>query len=167
MMQWQEIMIIPQNLKDKGFSFFEVNETDLPDYLTVKKICYKKYVDEYYGGWIDDVQIDMNTAVFNKLRGKSNFLKIMMHGEIVGFFSFDVLEDRIAGVTIQMTDEAQNMGVGSFYLRHITALANQSNKPIFLKVFKSNPAINLYKRFGFLKYEETASHYLMRYDPAD
>ena len=58
-------MIIPQNLIDKGFSFTEVSEKDLSDYLAIKKICYKKYVDEYFGGWIDDVQVEMNTNAFN------------------------------------------------------------------------------------------------------
>jgi hypothetical protein len=72
------IMVIPQNLIDKGFSFSEVNEKDLSDYLVIKKICYKKYVDEYFDGWIDDVQVEMNTNAFNKLIGKSNFLKILL-----------------------------------------------------------------------------------------
>ena len=159
-------MVIPQNLIDKGFSFSEVSEKDLSDYLTIKKICYKKYVDEYFGGWIDDVQIEMNTNAFNKLIGKSNFLKILLHDEVVGFFSFDILEDKISGITIQMIDKAQNMGVGSFYLHHITSLSDKNKTPIFLKVFKSNPTKNLYKKFGFTIYEETQSHYLMRYDPA-
>jgi ribosomal protein S18 acetylase RimI-like enzyme len=159
-------MIITQALKNKGFSFSDVTKSDLSDYLSIKKACYKKYVDEYYGGWIDDVQIEMNTNIFNKLCSKSNFLKILLNGEAVGFFSFDVLENKIAGITIQMIDKAQNMGVGSFYLHHITSLSDKNKTPIFLKVFKSNPAKNLYERFGFTVYDETESHYLMRYDPA-
>ena len=90
-------MIISQDLKDKGFSFAEVNETDLSEYLKIKKICYEKYVDEYFGGWVDDVQLDMNTTAFNKLSGKSNFQKILLHGKAVGFFSFDVSDDKIFG----------------------------------------------------------------------
>jgi len=30
---------------------------------------------------------------------------------------------------------------------------------------KSNPAQNLYKRIGFKVYEETATHYLMKFSP--
>ena len=84
-------MMISQELEDKGFSFSEVSESDLPDYLKVKKICYKKYVDEYYGGWIDDVQVELNTNAFNKLKSKSTFMKILLNDEVVGFFSFDLL----------------------------------------------------------------------------
>jgi predicted RNA-binding protein associated with RNAse of E/G family/ribosomal protein S18 acetylase RimI-like enzyme len=158
-------MEISQNLKDKGFLFSEINESDISDYLAIKKVCYRKYVDEYFGGWVDDVQVEMNTNAFNKLSGKSNFLKILLHGEVVGFFSFDVLENKISGITIQMIDRAQNMGVGSFYIEHITAISKKNKIPIFLKVFKSNPVKNLYKRYGFKIYKETFSHYLMRFDP--
>jgi ribosomal protein S18 acetylase RimI-like enzyme len=64
-----------------------------------------------------------------------------------------------------MIEIAQNRGMGSFYLRHITSLSNETNKPVFLKVFKSNPAQNLYKGFEFEIYSETVSHYLMKYTP--
>ena len=67
---------------------------------------------------------------------------------------------------IQIIDKAQNMGVGSFYLHHIISLSEKNKTPIFLKVFKSNPAKNLYEKFGFYVYEETQPQYLMRYDPA-
>lgn len=85
----------------------------------------------------------------------------------VGFFAYNELEDKIDDISIQIIEKAQNKGVGSFYLRHITSLSKRTNKPIMLKVFKSNPAGNLYKRFGFEKYMETASHYFMRYNPTE
>ena len=49
-------MNIPQDLVSKGFTFSEVNELDFNDYFAIKKICYEKYVDEYFGGWVDEVQ---------------------------------------------------------------------------------------------------------------
>jgi len=45
-------------------------------------------------------------------------------------------------------------------------LSKEIKKPIFLKVFKSNPAQNLYKQFGFETYSETSTHYLMKFDPS-
>ena len=158
-------MVLSQELKNKGFSLSNVGECDLPDYLIIKKKCYKKYVDEYYGGWVDTVQTEMNTNAFNRLSNKSNFLKILLNSETVGFFSFDVLENKIEGITIQLIEQARNMGLGSFYLNYITSLSDKNSVPIFLKVFKSNPAKNLYNRFGFKIYDETSSHYLMRYNP--
>jgi len=158
-------MIISKELTDKGFSFENVDETDLCKFLEVKKACYKQYVNQYYGGWVDDVQIGMNTNVFDKTRNQDCFQKILFKGEVVGFFGYNESADRIEGITIQMMDKARNHGVGSHYLEQIILLSNRWNKPAFLKVFKSNPAQNLYKRYGFVVYDETPSHYLMRYDP--
>ena len=64
-----------------------------------------------------------------------------------------------------MIEKAQNKGVGSFCLQHIVSLSEKSHTPIFLRVFMTNPAQNLYKRFGFEVYDQTQSHYLMQYVP--
>lgn len=156
-------MIISQELKEKGFSFVNTSEEDFSDYLNIKRNCYKNYVDQYFGGWIEDVQIKMNRDAFDKARKQSCFCKIILDGETVGFFGYGELEDRIDEITIQMLEKAQNYGVGSYYLGEITKLSDKTDKPIFLKVFKSNPAQNLYKRFGFKIYDESMSHYFMRY----
>ena len=158
-------MILSCDLINKGFSLSKVNNSDLLDYLLVKKKCYKKYVDEYFGGWIDDVQIEKNTTVFNNMNNQSCFQKILFNNETVGFLAYDEQEDKIDGISIQIIEKAQNKGVGSFYLNHITLLSKKNKNPIFLKVFKSNPAKNLYERFGFIIYDETFSHYLMKYVP--
>jgi len=159
-------MILPQNLIDKGIVLSEVDEHDFSDYLVVKKACYEKYVDEYFGGWVDNVQLKMQMNEFNEARNQSCFKKISLNGETVGFFAFNELDEKIDYISIQMIEKTQNMGVGSFYLNEVTSLSEKTKKPIFLKVFKSNPAQNLYKRFGFTIYDETYSHYLMKYEPA-
>jgi ribosomal protein S18 acetylase RimI-like enzyme len=152
-------------LTNKGFSLSDVEPSDFEPYFAVKKACYKKYVDEYFGGWVDETQRTMNTDAFNKISQETCFVKLLLHGSIVGFFAFDVQDDAIGGISIQMLECARNQGVGSFYLSHVISLANEQKKPIFLKVFQSNPAQKLYKRFGFSVYDKTNSHYLMRYDP--
>ena len=158
-------MVLPQDSINKGFSLSDVSDSDFNDFSIVGKACYEKYVDEYFGGWADDFQFKMQTDAFNEAKKESCFKKIILKGEIVGFFAFNETDDKIGGISIQMIEKAQNMGLGSFYLNKIVSLSENSKKPIFLKVFKSNPAQNLYKRFGFTIYDETVSHYLMRYDP--
>lgn len=157
-------MELPLELSNQGFALCDITPADLPDYIGVKRACYKKYVEEYYGGWVEEVQVGMNTDVFNRMLGKPFFKKLLLHGETVGFFSYEEQEDQIGGITIQMLEAAWNKGVGSFYLRHITELSDRTGKPVCLKVFKSNPAQRLYRRFGFKIYGETRTHYLMRYE---
>ena len=158
-------MKLDYELQNKGFSLSSIEPSDFEAFYNISRACYEKYVDEYFGGWVEEVQIKMNQDAFDKKMEASCSYKLLLNGLVVGFFAFDIQENRIGGVSIQMLEHAQNKGIGSFYLRHIISLANQQNKPIFLQVFMSNPAYELYKRFGFVVYDKTVSHYLMRYDP--
>ena len=155
-------MVLSAELAGLGFALRDVSASDFGDYLDIKKICYEKYVDEYFGGWVNDIQIKMNTDAFNSMMKETCFRKILLDSETAGFFAYDEQDGKIDGVSIEMIEKARNKGMGSFYMRHIIELSEKSGKPVFLKVFKSNPAQNLYKRFGFRVYDETASHFLMR-----
>ena len=72
-----------------------------------------------------------------------NLKKILLNGLSVGFLAYDVQIDKIGGVMIQMLECARNKGIGSMYLSNLVSLSNQKNKPVFLRVFMSNPAQNL------------------------
>lgn len=147
-----------------GFHFTEVVPSDVEVWIDSKKACYKKYVDRYYSGWNDQVQAKMNSESFAKAMQMRYFRKITLAGEIVGFCGYDEAEDRIFGVTIHMYESARNHGIGSDFLRQLTEYSKSVKKPVYLKVFKTNPARRLYERFGFEQYDETDSHYLMVYN---
>ncbi len=134
-------------------------------YLVVKKICYAKYVDEYFGRWIENVQTKMNTTAFHEMMGKTCSRKLLLNNKTVGVFAYSEEKDKIDGIFTQMVGTAQNKGIGSFYLKYITTPSERINKPIFLKVFKSNPAQNLYRRFSFEIYCKTSTHCLIKYTP--
>lgn len=159
-------MVLTDELIRQGFLLQNVNINDLDRYIDVKRTCYRKYVDEYYGGWIENIQIKMNTDVFLDMINNTCFQKILLNDLTVGFLSYDEEVDRIEKISIQMIGIAQHKGIGSLYLQHITMLSKETKKPIFLKVFKSNPAQNLYKQFGFETYVETSTHYLMKFNPS-
>ena len=93
-------MNLHQKLLNYGFSISNVDESDFDAYYTISRVCYEKYVNEYFGGWIDDFQLKMNSDAFNKEIRQSTFKKILLKNEIVGFFAFDVLKDKINGVMI-------------------------------------------------------------------
>lgn len=155
-------MELTEKLIMQEFTIHDVILDDLKVYIDVKKECYKKYVDEYYGGWIDQVQIDLNTKAFKELMKQTCFKKILLNNLPVGFFAYDVKKDKINGISIQMIQSAQNKGMGSSYLNYIISVSKKMKKPIFLKVFKSNPAQFLYVSFGFEIYDKSRTHYFMR-----
>ncbi len=154
------IRLVPE-LTEKGFALCPAEDTDLDDFVRIKMTCYRKYVEAFYGYWDETDQIQRNTELFYKTLSFTNLTKILFHESTVGFFSYDVRDDRIAAVTLQMTEEVRNLGMGSFILRHILGLGKQIGKPVYLRVYKTNPAKRLYERFGFTVYDETDSHYMM------
>ena len=148
-----------------AYSLCPVEDTDLPLWLETKKACYKRYVDQYYGGWIEAQQIQLNTKTFHNASKLTYFRKIVLNNRTVGFLGYDEKSDRIDSITIHMLEEARNHGVGSAFLNQIIALCGNTGKHASLKVFKTNPARRLYERNGFKVYGETDSHYLMEYTP--
>lgn len=158
-------MLVNHTLASQGIRFENVAPDDLITWLESKKECYRSYVDQYYGGRIDDVQNRLNTKSFTDACAMSFFRKITLEGETVGFFGYNETQDRIDRVTIHMYEHARNHGIGSYFLHELTELSKSSGKTIYLKVFKSNPAQALYQRYGFHTYDETSSHFLMRFSP--
>lgn len=151
-------MILSDELIRKGFSLSEVTDADLSAWQQNKKACFREYVDRWYGGWNDEMQLRMNAATFEKSRKLSVFRKILLCGETVGFLGFDEGETEITGLLIHMEHRACGLGLGSWFLREIRALG----KPASLKVFKDNPARQLYQRHDFRIIGETATHYIMK-----
>lgn len=152
------------DLLAQGIRFEAVTADDLSAWLETKKECYHAYVDTYYGGWVDEMQTQLNTVSFAKALDLTCFRKIIHNDMTAGFLGYNVLPDRIADVTIHMRESTRNMGIGSCFLHFLTDLSRKSGKPIYLKVFKTNPARHLYARFGFLIYENTESHFLMIFE---
>ena len=158
-------MNLNEKLMAQGFALAEVKDSDLDIYIEIKKLCFEKYVDQYFGGWVDEVQREMNSKAFEVSKEESCFKKILLQGKTVGFFSFNEGTDVIDGLTIQMLPEARNFGLGSWYLKYLTDLSEHTGKIVILKVFKSNPAQQLYIRHGFGICDDLKAHYLMKYEP--
>ena len=158
-------MELTEELKNRGFALAGVEDGDFESYHAVKQVCYEKYVAQYYGGWDDDLQRKMNRTAFENTKEQTLFYKILMQDKTVGFFNFHEKADVIEDLTIQMLPDAQNKGVGTFYLHYLTTLADRVQKPVLLKVFQSNPAKTLYERHGFLVYEDIGTHFRMKYTP--
>ncbi|HMN13087.1 MAG TPA: GNAT family N-acetyltransferase [Bellilinea sp.] len=158
-------MELPSNLIEQGFSLNRVDPQDFPAYFTLKRESFTVYVNEYYGGWFDDDQEARNRATFEESLHLTCFNKVMLAGKIVGFFTYNVAPAEINSMLIMLLPAVQRQGIGAAYLQEVTAHANVLNLPAVLKVFRTNPAIRLYQRHGFIAYDKTPSHILMRYTP--
>lgn len=160
-------MVLTHDLINKGFSLQQVNTNDLEQYINIKRACTKKYVDEYNGGWIEDIQIIINTERFHKMKNMTCFQKILLRDTTVGFFTFQEQLDKIGEISLQLIQSAKHKGMEAFYLKHITSLSLETGKPIFLYMYKSDPANDLFKEFGFKIYDQSRTHYFLSFLPKD
>ena len=86
---------------------------------------------------------------------------IEWNGIPVGRLTLDQTEQTTRLVDIALLPEFRNRGLGAAL---ISALQSQ-NRKINLHVLKSNPALNLYQRLGFVFKSEDALHFEMEWSP--
>lgn len=139
-------------------SFRKYEKSDYEFVYQLKKICYKNYVDEFFGGWNEETQRKMYEDFI--LEKGQNIRLLYVKNKIAGFVDgHNKDENSYEQGNICLLPEFRRQGIGSWYLNEM--IKKHKKQDIYLRVFKSNPAQHLYKRFGFKVYGETKSHYLM------
>ncbi len=138
-----------------NISFREIRKDDYNFLYLLNKILFKDYVTQIWG-WDENWQ---------KARFKNNF--DLQNGEIivcnknndVGFLWVEENPNDTFLRSILVLPEYQKKGIGS---KIIVNLQKTSQNPVVLRVFKLNPARNLYERLGFRVVEETKTHFIMK-----
>jgi ribosomal protein S18 acetylase RimI-like enzyme len=64
---------------------------------------------------------------------------------------------------IALLPQHRNNGIGASLIKDLCAEAAQSGLPVQLQVLKSNPALRLYERLGFLRIGESSTHFQMEW----
>ena len=160
-------MELTTDLTTQGFHLGDVCTSDLPDYINIKKLCLKKYIDAHadvLGAWSDEI---VSNDFFEKM--KACFFKKLMsddnNNHPVGFMSYDIKERSIDEISINLVEASRNKGIGALYLKHLIELSHARQIPVYLYVMESNPARHLYERFGFKVIEHLEALDHMAYFP--
>ena len=77
---------------------------------------------------------------------------------IIGFIKVVEFETDIYLGELQIVSDRQNLGIGTSIIENSIAKAKLKRKRLWLKVIQGNPAERLYKRLGFIVFEESATH---------
>jgi 8-oxo-dGTP pyrophosphatase MutT (NUDIX family) len=117
----------------------------------------RKYVEQAFGGWDEAAQREMFAA--RLLLPTHEILE--RDGRAIGCLSTAQLPDAIALYRVFLLPEAQGQGLGSALVRELIARGAALGLPVRLRVFKANPAHELYRRLGFAVVGETATHFQM------
>jgi ribosomal protein S18 acetylase RimI-like enzyme len=90
---------------------------------------------------------------------------ILSDEQPIGRMLVDRSGDAIRLVDIAIVPGHRNQGVGTKLIGSLLAEGAASGRPVFLSVFHANPAIHLYERLGFTKFEEESLYWKMRWLP--
>lgn len=124
----------------------------------VKKNAYKKYVEEIWGPWNEEVQRELYEKFINQVQEDAWI--IQLNGKDIGFFNGETLEDgsyKIGNICI--IPEYQGKGIGTQVLKDIIKL--HKKQTLHIQYFKQNPVGKLYERLGFVPDYEKNYHCVM------
>lgn len=145
-------------MKGINYKFKPYTNEDYQFVYDAKKLGYQKYVEEFFGPWDDAQQYEMYESFLSERKDKIQI--IVVEGNKAGFIDGGLLEDGSYGQgNICLIPEFRRKGIGSDILKNL--IKTYPDKNITLRVFKSNPAVKLYERFGFKIVEETKAHFNM------
>jgi ribosomal protein S18 acetylase RimI-like enzyme len=98
---------------------------------------------------------------------KADFSVVLLDGHPVGRMVVDRPSDEIHLVDLALLPENRNRGIGTALMRDLLDEAQNTGKPVHLRVLKGSPANRLYQRLGFKQTEDNDIDILMEWTPGD
>ncbi|WP_097004553.1 hypothetical protein [Lacrimispora amygdalina] len=160
-------MILSDDRIREGYIIEAVGEEDLDQYVKIRKEFLKPFVDQYYGGWVDEIQKIIADDLFQRTRKDASFLSIRLNGLIIGFLTYKEQPDQITDVSVIMSASGSERELLSDFLDFITCLSDRTKKPVLLTVYQASPFADIYRGHGFTVYGTSRTHFLMCYNVED
>ncbi len=140
----------------KEYKLRKITDKDYKFIYDVKKDAYKKYVEHYYGAWVEEDQEEYFTKFINLVKDDAYIIEF--DGKDIGFYNGEIIDkDTYEIGNICIIEKYQGRGIGTKILTDI--LDKYKDKNITIQCFKINPVLNLYKRLGFVQNNETDFHF--------
>jgi ribosomal protein S18 acetylase RimI-like enzyme len=135
---------------------------DAPFAYSVKKLALGAYIAQTWG-WNEDEQVGCHRREY-----KPQLIRIItLGGTDIGTVAVTSDGGRVLLCMLYLLPEYQRHGIGTRIVRSVQAQAQRDSLPVRLAVLKVNPAQELYRRFGFMPVEETATHVKMEWNPGN
>lgn len=140
------------------YSFRNCTLEDYDLLFRLKEENFKSYIEECWG-WDTE---DQHRRLKEDLELNINHKKIIVVNDIsVGVYSVGIIDGDFFIEEINILKEYQNNKIGSRILKEQLAENALNGIVTKLRVFKKNPAKNLYERLGFRIFKEIETHYHM------
>lgn len=130
----------------RAISFAPTTPDDLAAFSSLRKAVMREHVERQGLPW-DEWEEDLYQA---RVFGIEGLRSIYLGDERIGFVGVHEKENAIEIDRFCLKKEVQNKGIGSRILKQILDEPPCRALGVTLNVLKVNPAVRLYKRFGFV-----------------
>jgi ribosomal protein S18 acetylase RimI-like enzyme len=134
------------------FRLRKADGTDLDFIWRLRIATMKEAISQSYG-WDEETQ---RGYAAESLRGEI----VLIDERPVGVLTLTDWGDQMHLVWMAILPEMQRQGLGSALLEYCQRQALEAGKPLTLQVLRNNPAVSLYKRYGFEVYAQNGPHEL-------
>jgi ribosomal protein S18 acetylase RimI-like enzyme len=142
------------DINDINLSVRPARESDLSFLWQLRQLTMKQHVENSYG-WIEE---DQKSYAREHLR----YAKIFScNGLDIGVIKVVEYENELFLSQLQVHPEWCGKGIGHSLLAALVERAKKENKIIRLHVIKVNPAVKLYREFGFVVTHEMEHQFEM------
>lgn len=124
-------------------------------------------------GWDDmtrncflNMQWNAQTRYYVNQYPAAEHFVVLFNGQPAGRILTCHEERDIVLIDISLLPEYRNQGIGGSLIKELQAAAESQGEPLRLSVLKTNPAIHLYERLGFLAISENELYYSMAWSKA-
>lgn len=122
--------------------------------------------DEAFKEAFIDQQFKAQHQYYREVYHDAAYQVILFDGKDAGRLYVWESERQIRIVDIALLPEFRNQGIGSTILRELIAKSETSGKTLCIHVEIYNPALNLYKRLGFIQKDQTGVYFYMERPPS-
>lgn len=138
-----------------------VTDADYEFVYMLNSSTMRPYVEPIWG-WDEDIQ----RSAFARRWNPDNQQIIIVDGRNAGRLTLNETDELLYIAQINLLPEFQGKGIGSAVIESVKADAARTGKFVELRVLKTNPnAQRLYERLGFIVFDESDTHFWMRWKP--
>ena len=140
-----------------SLDYIPATGTDRSFFIHAHHVAYRDTIEAMFG-WNEAVQDDFAGKAFDQ--GGINI--IWSDGQRAGVIGWEQHPDHVWLKELFVLPSKQGQGIGSAAIRHVKAIARESNFPVRLRTLKANQrAKALYERNGFTVSDKTDVHWKM------
>ena len=151
-------------------TFRTIGDDDLPFLAQVYASTRREEMQQ--AGWCEQQvadflqsQFDAQHAHYQQHYADASFDLILLVEEPIGRLYLEVMKDEIRIIDIALLPEYRGRGIGSILLNDILDRAASDDLCVRIHVEQFNPALNLYKRLGFVELEERGVYLFLEWRP--